>query len=273
MTFIAKNYEGVVPDGGDEGGPLSPNDEQDAEFISDINSLLQQYIDSLESVKLRQGLHLAMQISSRGNQYLQASGLNTALKKSEPQRCAQVLSRAINLIYVLSVLVEPFMHGTAAQVLSQLNAPQRTVPEVFSVDILPGHTIGKPAHLFKPIKEEMADVWRDKFAGTKKTTTQAGADATHVAPGSAAQPGVSKRKAAAAAKAAAKEAMYTGPKSPEVTALEEKVKQQGDLVRSLKSKPKTPEGDAEIAAAVDGLKKLKTELADAIKVLQDAQSA
>ena len=67
--------------------------------------------------------------------------------------------------------------------------------------------------------------------------------------------------------------MHTGPKSPEVTALEEKVKQQGDLVRSLKSKPKTPEGDAEIAAAVDGLKKLKTELADAIKVLQDAQSA
>lgn len=157
-TFIAKNYDGVVPDGGDEGGPVSPNDEHDAEFVSDVNSLLQQYIDSLESVKLRQGLHTVMQISSRGNLYLQASGLGTALKESDPRRCAQVLCRAVNLIYILSTLIEPFMPATAAQILSQLNAPQRTVPETFSVDILPGHTIGKPAHLFKPIKEEM--VWK-----------------------------------------------------------------------------------------------------------------
>lgn len=254
-TFIAKNYDGVVPDGGDEGGPVSPNDEHDAEFVSDVNSLLQQYIDSLESVKLRQGLHTVMQISSRGNLYLQASGLGTALKESDPRRCAQVLCRAVNLIYILSTLIEPFMPATAAQILSQLNAPQRTVPETFSVDILPGHTIGKPAHLFKPIKEEMADIWRQKFAGKKQPVAQAGglpADATHVAPGT----GGSKRKAA---KAAAKEPAYTGPKSPEVIALEEKVAQQGELVRSLKASPKTPEGDAEIAVGVDTLKKLKSE--------------
>lgn len=269
-TFIAKNYDGVIPDGGDQGGPVSPNDDNDAEFVSDVNSLLQQYVDALEAVKLRLGLHIVMQVSSRGNLYLQASGLGTALKESDPKRCAQVLGRAVNLIYILSTLVEPFMPATAAQILSQLNAPERTVPEAFSIDILPGHTIGKPAHLFKPIKEEMADTWRKKFAGKKETVAQAGdlpAHATHVAPTPG---GTSKRKAA---KAAAKEPVYTGPKSPEVIALEEKIAQQGELVRSLKAKPKSAEVDAEIAAGVDLLKKLKAELADAIKALQATQSA
>ncbi|KAI5118102.1 hypothetical protein M0805_005209 [Coniferiporia weirii] len=264
LTFVAKNYDGVVPDGGDEGGPVSLNDEHDAEFITDVNSLLQQYIDALESVKLRQGLHLVMQLSSRGNSYLQFAGLGTALKESDPKRCAQVLCRAVNLIYILSVLVEPFMPATAAAVLAQLNAPVRTVPEAFAVDILPGHQLGSPAHLFKPIKEEMAETWREKFAGSKKVSAPAVVDA----PGDAA-PALSKRKAAAAAKAAKKDPVYAGPKTPEIIALEEKIAEQGETVRSLKAKtPKTKELDGEIASAVEELKKLKTELATVIKSLQ-----
>ena len=269
LSFVTKNYDGIIPDGGDEGGPLSPNDEHDADFISEVNALLQQYIESLESVKLRQGLHTVMQLSSRGNLYLQAAGLSNALKESDPKRCAQVLSRAVNLIYLLSVLIEPFMPSTAAAILTQLNAPVRTVPELFSADILAGHHIGKVTLLFKPIKEEMAEIWRERFGGNKKTTSaQVGdlkADSAHVT-----APQVSKRKAAAAAKAAKKEhPIYTGLKTPEISALEEKIAAQGDVVRKLKAAaPKTKELDAEIAAAVDVLKGLKAELASVINALQ-----
>ena len=52
LTFVSKNYDGVVPDGGDAEGPISPNDDNDAEFVADINNLLQQYIDALESTEL-----------------------------------------------------------------------------------------------------------------------------------------------------------------------------------------------------------------------------
>lgn len=147
LKFVSSQYDGVIPDGGDQPGPLSPNDDVDAEFISEANGLLKDYLDAMESVKLRLGLHTVMLLSARGNLYLQASGLNKALMNDNPKRCAQVVSRAINLIYVLSALIFPFMPSTSDSILEQLNAPARSVPEVLSTDILPGHEIGTPEHL------------------------------------------------------------------------------------------------------------------------------
>ncbi|ETW82973.1 hypothetical protein HETIRDRAFT_458559 [Heterobasidion irregulare TC 32-1] len=260
LKFISSQYDGVIPDGKDVPGPLSPNDEIDAEFVSDVNSLIKDYTEAMDVVKLRLGLQIVMQLSARGNLYLQASGLNKALMVENPTRCAQVVTRAANLIYVLSVLIYPFMPATSEAILFQLNAPPRAVPSVFSVDILPGHHIGKPEHLFKKIDENMADIWRDKFAGSKPAVVaEPSADATHVAPA------MSKRKAAAAKKAAQKTptaAKDEGPKSAEVLTWEAKVAEQATVVRELKGRtPKTEELDKEITAAVDHLKKLKAELA------------
>ncbi|CAL1716146.1 unnamed protein product [Somion occarium] len=260
LKFIAANYDGTIPNSGDAPGPFSPNDEADADFISDINTLLKEYIDAMEAVKLRLSLQLVMQVSARGNLYLQSSGLNKALMLENPKRCVQVLARAANLIYLLSVLSHPFMPSTSESILKQLNAPERAVPEVFSNDILAGHKIGKPEHLFKKIDEKMADIWRDKFGGNDNAPpAQPSADATHVAPG------MSKRKAQAAKKAAAAKAgpgeQDSVPKSAEVLAWEQQVAEQGQVVRELKAKPKTAETDKEISAAVAVLKKLKAELA------------
>jgi len=258
LKFVASQYDSVIPDGGDAPGPLSPNDDTDADFIFEVNALLKDYIDAMEAVKLRLGLQTVMLLSARGNLYLQASGLNKALMAENPKRCAQVVSRAVNLIYVLSALIHPFMPSTSAAILEQLNAPERAVPSVLANDILAGHRIGTPEHLFKRIDEKMADVWRAKFGGAPAAATPApSADATHVAPG------MSKRKAAAAKKAADKAAVATqddAPKSAEVLAWEQKVADQGQKVRELKAKPKTEETDKEIADAVEELKRLKAEL-------------
>lgn len=261
LKFASSQYNGIVPGGGDTPGPISPNDAADAEFISDINTLLKDYIDAMEAVKLRLGLQTVMLVSQRGNLYLQASGLNKALMEENPKRCAQVISRAINLIWTLSALAHPFMPATSDAILEQLNAPARAVPEVLSNDILAGHQLGKPHHLFKRIDEKMAEVWREKFAGNKpkEVAPEPSADATHVAPG------MSKRKAAAAKKATDKgatEAQNNGPKSAEVLAWEQKVAEQGNVVRELKAKPKSEETDTEIGAAVEVLKKLKSELTE-----------
>lgn len=256
LKFISSQYGGVIPDSGDAPGPLSPNNEHDADFIAEVNALLKDYIDAMEAVKLRLGLQTIMLLSGRGNVYLQSSGLNKALMTDNPKRCAQVVSRAVNLIYALSALAHPFLPVTEAAMLVQLNAPARAVSPVLSTDILAGHTIGTPEHLFKRIDEKMADVWRAKFGGNKPLEEAAvGADATQAAPGT------SKRKAASAAKKAAIAVADGQPKSAEVLAQEQKVADQGQVVRTLKSKPKTPELEQEITAAVDVLKKLKEELA------------
>ncbi|KAF8839622.1 methionyl-tRNA synthetase [Paxillus ammoniavirescens] len=245
LKFVSSQYEGTIPESGDAPGPLSPNDPLDAEFISEVNNLLKEYIDAMESVKLRLGLQTVMLLSSRGNGYLQASGLNKALMAENPQRCAQVLSRAVNLIYVLSALVYPFMPATSEAILQQLNAPARTVPEVLSTDILAGHQIGQPDHLFKNIDEKMEDVWKAKFNGTDGTKEEA-------AP-------VSKRKSKKGANASGKAQvpLENGPKSPEVDALEAKILEQGGLVRSLKERKEEKEV---IDVAVLELKRLKAEL-------------
>ncbi|KAG5637149.1 hypothetical protein H0H81_005633 [Sphagnurus paluster] len=252
LKFVSSQYDGVLPDGGDKPGPLSPNDENDAEFISAVNELLKDYTDAMEAVKLRLGLQTVMLISMRGNNYLQSSGLNKALMTSNPKRCAQVVSRALNLIYVLSALIYPFMPATSDSILNQLNAPARIVPEVLSTDILAGHTIGKPEHLFKKIEDNMIEIWKAKFGGQeekKDTITDLKATAG------------SKRKAAAAKKTAPTAADPNVPKTPEALALEAKIAEQGQLVRGLKGQtPKTTELDAQIKDAVDFLKKLKGEL-------------
>ncbi|KAN0093191.1 tRNA synthetases class I (M) domain containing protein [Tylopilus felleus] len=246
LKFVASQYNSVIPESGDVGGALSPNDSHDGEFISDVNNLLKEYIDAMESVKLRLGLQTVMLISNRGNGYLQASGLNKALMTENPLRCAQVVSRAVNLIYVLSVLVYPFMPTTSEAILQQLNAPARTVPEVLSTDILGGHRIGKPDHLFKNIDEKMDDVWKAQFRGNEGQK-EAGP--------------TSKRKAKKGPITNGKaDATVDGPKSPEAIALEAKILEQGNHVRALKESK--AEQDV-IDVAVTELKRLKAELATA----------
>jgi methionyl-tRNA synthetase len=253
LKFVSSQYGGIIPEG-DTPGPLSPNDEKDSEFVTDVNGLLRDYTEAMDSVKLRLGLQTIMLLSQRGNLYLQSSGLGKALMIENPTRCAQVVTRAVNLIYLLSALVYPFMPSTSASILSQLNAPARSVPDTLSVDLLVGHHIGTPEHLFKKIDEKMADVWRAKFAGTNPAPV--------VVPVANETPGMSRRKAAAAKKSAQNptEEQADGPKSTEVLALEAKIAEQGGLVRELKAKtPRTNELEEETATAIAELKKLKAE--------------
>ncbi|KIK45204.1 hypothetical protein CY34DRAFT_78284 [Suillus luteus UH-Slu-Lm8-n1] len=247
LKFLSAQYDSVLPESGDAPGPLSPNDPLDAEFITDINALLKDYIDAMESVKIRLGLQTVMLISSRGNGYLQASGLNKALMTSNPQRCAQVVSRAVNLIYVLSALIYPFMPATSDGLLLQLNAPARVVPEVLSTDILAGHRIGQPDHLFKNIDEKMDQVWKVRFGGDESAKKE-----EEEAP-------TSKRKAkkTGAGNAAPNGVAVSGPKSPEVVALEAKILEHGQVVRGLKE---NKEPKDVVDAAVTELKRLKAEL-------------
>lgn len=245
LKFVSSQYNGVIPESGDKPGLLTPNDPLDSEFISEVNVLLKEYLDALESVKIRLGLQTVMLISNRGNGYLQAAGLNKALMTENPQRCAQVVSRAVNLIYALSALIYPYMPSTSEAILEQLNAPARIIPEMLSTDLLAGHQIGKPDHLFKPVDEKMEAVWKAKFEGSGEGMKQEEAP-------------VSKRKAKkTTTNATAHTIKENGPKSEEALALEAKILQQGQHVRSLKENKEAKEA---IDAAVTELKKLKAEL-------------
>jgi len=237
-------------------------DELDATFLLETNALLQEYITAMESVKIRHALHLVMQISARGNLFLQQTKFFD-LFKSNPAACARVTSRAINLIYALTALVHPFMPAISTEILKQLNAPARTVPDVLSNDILPGHVLGTPDYLFKKIEEKSADVWRPKFGGGATAITE---DAVPVAaPLSKSGASKLKKKEAAAAKLAAgpvPSGTAAVPLSELALALQLKLSEQGDKVRRLKAGEALESGES-LSDAIAELLKLKLSFAEA----------
>jgi methionyl-tRNA synthetase len=159
---MSTQYNAVLPLGLDRPGPINYKNDVDASFVLEVNELLKAYIAAMDSAKIRLGSQTALALSTRRNAYLQASKIGRFLLQNAPARCGQVVVRAANLVYVLAVLVEPFIPSIAAEILKQLNAPQRTVPHVFSIDLLPGHTIDVPKHLFSRIDEKQAEIWRSE---------------------------------------------------------------------------------------------------------------
>lgn len=132
-------------------------------FMAEVQDLLSQYFAAMESIKLREGLRLVMTLAARGNLFLQENKFDNTLLKQEPKRCAKVIGYALNLVYLLSAVVEPYMPRTAQQILEQLNASPMFIPDTFELLILPGHRLGKPAHLFNRIADEQVEFWKQKF--------------------------------------------------------------------------------------------------------------
>ena len=115
-------------------------------------------------------------------------------------------------------------------------------------DILIGHVVGSAEYLFTTIKPEMADTWRSKYGGNQS--------------GPPPESKTSKRKAAKA-KAASSTGLTEAPegieKTKEMCSLETSIKDQGVLVRELKSE----NGDAgAIKEAVERLLLLKKDLGE-----------
>ncbi|KIM32963.1 hypothetical protein M408DRAFT_326648 [Serendipita vermifera MAFF 305830] len=250
LKFAVAKYQSTVPPSSDPAGPLSlPADDEDAGFVTDINRLIQTYNSYMDSVRIREGLQVVMQVSARGNLYLQGAGLNNALLESNPQRCALVISRAINLIWVLSALVSPFMPSVEQSILRQLACPPRTVPDTnangdgaFGIDLLGGHVLGKTEYLFVRIDDKQAEVWRGMFGSTSGNAAAATAE------GEVKGKGKPKKDKAAST---------SGGVAGAATAVKEKVKKvkepkakKGEKKEGTTTKTSDPQGDKKQEADV-----------------------
>ncbi|KAJ1952272.1 methionine--tRNA ligase mes1, partial [Dipsacomyces acuminosporus] len=166
VKFLDANtkYAGVLPAA--DPSLIAPGaDTSDRRLIDDVNVLLARYIEQMDGVHLKSGLRTAMEISARGNQYLQESKLDNTLFSDHRAQCDTVLAVATNLIYLLSAVFHPFMPATSASIARQLNAPERLLTETFELELKPGHVIGKAEYLFTRIDEKKIDEWRAKFGG------------------------------------------------------------------------------------------------------------
>ncbi|XP_042010752.1 probable methionine--tRNA ligase [Salvia splendens] len=177
LSFIAKDpasgYGSVIPDApGADSHPLT-------KALGDkVGIYVEQYIEAMEKVKLKQGLKIAMSISGEGNAYLQESQFWKLYKEDRPS-CSVVMKTSTGLVYLLACLLEPFMPSFTLEVLKQLNFPLEAQisfsDEKGDVErakrpweFIPAHhRIGTPSPLFRELKDEEVEFYREKFAGSQ----------------------------------------------------------------------------------------------------------
>ena len=77
------------------------------------------------------------------------------------------IALALNLVYLLSLVLQPFMPTTANEIREQLNLKDTVyaLENAFRVYIPAGHTIGQARPLFKRIETALADQYRQRFGG------------------------------------------------------------------------------------------------------------
>ncbi|CAG2250962.1 MARS [Mytilus edulis] len=88
-----------------------------------------------------------MSISRLGNQFMQSNKPWVLVKGSadDKSRSGTVVSLAVNIANLLSVLLQPYMPETSQTIQTQLNTPpdSNVVYREFVCHLLPGHKIGK----------------------------------------------------------------------------------------------------------------------------------
>lgn len=162
VKFAIAKYNGVIPE---YSTAAIPNY---AAFEHDINQLLASYIEAMEAVSLRKGLEIAMAISARGNVFLQENKLDNSLYNDYPDKSDAVVAVGLNLVYLVSAVISPFMPETRTQISEILNAPPLSITDKFELVLEGGHNIGQAQYLFKRIDEKQIEAWRAQFGGQQK---------------------------------------------------------------------------------------------------------
>jgi methionyl-tRNA synthetase len=80
------------------------------------------------------------------------------------------IALALNLVYLLSLVLQPFMPTTSEEIREQLNMKEHVyaLETAFRCYLPAGHTIGQARPLFKRIEKALIDEYRLRFSGQKK---------------------------------------------------------------------------------------------------------
>lgn len=162
LKFCENNFKGKIP-------ALELND-QDNKIINEINNLIQDYIKAMEKIKLKEGLHIAMKISSLGNLYIQEQQPWEVYKK-DIKRCGSIINLSIHIALCLASLLEPYIPGftkTLGHHQLKFNGENLKIYDKLELNLLKeGHEIGKIDPIFKKLDPKQIQQYKEKFGGAK----------------------------------------------------------------------------------------------------------
>ncbi len=145
VHFIATRFDGVVPS--------SELGEEEKKYLEELKSKLEKVEELVSAVKLRETLKFVMSLSSDLNQYFQEKK-PWETYKTNPEECKRTIYFSVNIIRMLTQLLEPVIPMSAERAMKILSVPRSKWKDFTEFTIKGGHKIGKIEHLFEPIKEE-----------------------------------------------------------------------------------------------------------------------
>lgn len=172
LKFLTARFDSTVPE---YKGDLHAKDQQ---FLNTLHTLLVEYLELMEEIKIKKSLQVAMNVSSAYNGYLQEQEPWELIKKDKA-RCEQVMNIAVQALQLLCTMMEPFMPSFSAKIYSQMNLKRTAKQDVLLSlvgksadqlrDLVPaGHKTGVAAPVFRQITDEEVLKWRAQFAGGQK---------------------------------------------------------------------------------------------------------
>ena len=160
LTFIARRFDGVVPDGG------SPGSEEER-LLKDLDKGIAALSERMAEMEFRKAASELRALWARGNEYFDRKQ-PWAQIKTDRDDAALTLRTCANLIALFARLCAPVMPFTADRVLDALSvdAGVRGWPAAFEPGLLrAGAPIAVPGVLFEKLTDDQIAAWRERFGG------------------------------------------------------------------------------------------------------------
>ena len=150
LSMIFKNCNGIMPP-----LPVNLTTEDDA-LLASVDALLGDVRQHVDNQAFHEALKIIWQVISKANRYVD-SVAPWALKKTNPERMAEVLAVLAETIRQIGILVQPIMPESAAKILDQLAVDPGERDFSFiggAARLTNGQKISKPEPIFPRFLDE-----------------------------------------------------------------------------------------------------------------------
>ncbi|MEX1132325.1 MAG: methionine--tRNA ligase [Flavobacteriales bacterium] len=163
FVLCHKYYGGKAPQGGER-------IEMDVALWSAIHANVEEVAAQVDNFRYRDALMAAMNVARAGNKYL-SDNEPWKLEKTDPERTRTILLNSLNVAAVLSIVLEPFLPHTTANLRRMLGIGVLPWDDAFRTDLIGvGQELGKADHLFKPIDDAAIAAEVERLHAMEPTT-------------------------------------------------------------------------------------------------------
>lgn len=166
LVLTQKYYEGKVP----KAGAFT---DEDKAVIAQMEAIPLRISELVYNYKLREAQAEAMNLARLGNKYLADNEPWKMVKDpANTERVQTIMNIALQITANLSIVLQPFLPGTAKKLSEFLNFTTTDWSDAGSVNHLPAeHLTNKPSILFPKIEDSLVEVEVEKLNATKAVET------------------------------------------------------------------------------------------------------